>query len=107
LGIKNTKHLFEIACGGTAELVSKTGLSQKNAQELLSISDLCRIQWVSPSFARALVAADVENAGAVAAANPETLFEAVKMANHNARFYKGTVGLRDVKRLVVAASYVP
>jgi hypothetical protein len=82
-------------------------MNQEDARELLSISDLCRIQWVSSSFARALVAAGAADAAAVAAANPETLFEVIKKANRNAKYYKGTVGLRDVKRLVVAARYVP
>ena len=106
-GIKNTRHLFEAACGGAAELASNIGISHQDTRELLSISDLCRIQWVSPNFARALVAAGAENAGAVAAANPETLFETIKKANRNAESYKGMVGLRDINRLVAAAQYVP
>lgn len=106
-GIKNTRYIFEAACGGVAELAKNTGMSQKVARELLSISDLCRIQWVSPSFARALIAAGASDAGAVAAADPETLFAAIKKVNHNAKFYKGTVGLRDIKRLVVAGRYIP
>ena len=106
-GIKNTRHLFEAACGGVTELARNTGMSQKAARELLSISDLCRIQWVSPNYARALVATGAADTATVAAANPEALFEAVKEANRNAKFYKGTVGFRDVKRLVAAASYVP
>lgn len=107
LGIKNTQHIFETACGGVAELASDTGMSQEDAQELLSISDLCRIQWVSPNFARALVAAGAADAAAVSAADPESFVEAIKKANRNAKFYKGEVGLRDVKRLVAAARYVP
>lgn len=43
-GIKNTRHLFEAACGGVAELSKNTGMSPKDAKELLSVSDLCRIQ---------------------------------------------------------------
>lgn len=106
-GIKNTRQLFEAAVGGAAEFAANTQISLKDARELLSISDLCRIQWVSPNFARALVVVGVADAAAVAAANPDALFEAIKKANHNAEFYNGTVGLRDVKRLVAAASYVP
>lgn len=37
----------------------------------------------------------------------EALFQAVTKANRDAKFYKGAVGLRDIKRLVAAASYVP
>lgn len=106
-GMKNTRQLFDAASGGVAELTKQTGIGQKAAQELLSISDLCRIQWVSPTFARVLVAAGFKNAAAVAGANPEALFQAITKANRDAKFYKGAVGLRDIKRLVAAARYVP
>lgn len=106
-GIKNTLHLFEATGGVLADLASNADISQQDIRDLRSISDLCRIQWVSPRFARVLVAVGATNAADVAAANPETLFEAIKKANYNTRYYKGTVGLRDVKRLVTAARYVP
>lgn len=106
-GIKNTRQLFDAATDGSVELIRQTGIGQKDAQELVSISDLSRIQWVSPTFARVLVAAGFKNAAAVAGANPETLFQAITKANRNEKFYKGAVGLRDIKRLVTAASYVP
>jgi hypothetical protein len=106
-GIRNTRHIFEATGGVAAELARSAGISRQVALDLLSISDLCRIQWVSPSFARALVEVGAATAADVAAANPEALFEALKTANCNARFYKGTVGLRDIKRLVTAARYVP
>ncbi len=106
-GIKNTRQLFDAASDGASELAKRTGIGQKDAQEFLAVSDLCRIQWVSPTFARVLVAAGATNAAAVAGANPEALFNAIKKANEDAKFYKGTVGLRDIKRLVAAARYVP
>lgn len=106
-GMKNTRQLFDAASGGAAELIKQTGIGQKDAQELLSISDLCRIQWVSPTFARVLVAAGFRTATAIAGANPEALFQAITKANRDAKFYKGAVGLRDIKRLVTAARYVP
>lgn len=106
-GIKDTRQLFEAAIAGSETCAGQLGIDDKDAQELLAVSDLCRIQWVSPTFARALAAAGMANASAVAGADPETLFEAIKDANRDARFYKGTVGLRDIRRLVAAARYVP
>ena len=75
--------------------------------EFMVISDLCRIQWVSPTFARVLVASGITSAAAVAKADPEALFHAISKANEDAKFYKGKIGLRDVRRLVAAATYVP
>lgn len=107
VGVKNTQQLFEAASGDVAGLARRSGTRQKELSAFKEIANLCRIQWVSPTFARVLAAAGFKNAAAVAAADPEALFEAITAANENAKFYKGKVGLRDVKRLVTAAAYVP
>jgi len=106
-GLKNTKHLFELTSDNKADLIKETGVDQEKFNELSAIADLCRIQWVSPTFARVLVAAGFDNAHAIAAADPEAVFNAMEEANKGARYYKGKVGLRDVARLVSAAKYVP
>ncbi|MEM8681974.1 MAG: DUF4332 domain-containing protein [Pseudomonadota bacterium] len=106
-GIKDTREIFEEASGGAAKLAGRTGADRKALLEFVKISDLCRIQWVSPTFARVLVAAGYNNAAAVAAADSEALCNAISAANENAKFYKGRIGLRDVRRLVAAAAYVP
>jgi hypothetical protein len=43
----------------------------------------------------------------VAAAEAEDLCEALEVVNEGDRFFKGKIGLRDIKRLIRAASYVP
>lgn len=106
-GIRNTRQLFEAASKGAGRLAKETGADKKSLSAFVAIADLCRIQWVSPGFARALAAAGFTNAAAVADADPETLYEAVAQANAGAKFYKGKVGLRDMKRLVDAAAYAP
>ncbi|WP_394180091.1 DUF4332 domain-containing protein [Yoonia maritima] len=106
-GLKNTKHLFELTSDNKADLIKETGVDQAKFNELSAIADLCRIQWVSPTFARVLVAAGFDNAHAIASADPEAVFNAMEEANKGARYYKGKVGLRDVARLVAAAKYVP
>jgi hypothetical protein len=106
-GIKNTQQLFEASTADAAGLAAQTGADPNDLQELAAISDLCRIQWVSPSFARVLTAAGFESPAAIARADPEGLFEALVKANEGAKFHKGKVGLRDIRRLVAAAAYVP
>jgi len=106
-GVRNTQQLHEAALSGVDKLAGNAGLEEKNLSEFLALSDLSRIQWVSPTFARVLVAAGFTSAAMVATANPEALHEAIIEANDNARFYKGKVGLRDIKRLIAAAAYVP
>jgi len=106
-GIKNTQQLYEAGSSGIDKLAKNTKLEKEDLSEFLALSDLSRIQWVSPTFARVLTAADLASAAMVAAANPEALYTALIRANDNARFYKGKVGLRDIKRLIAAAAYVP
>jgi hypothetical protein len=53
-----------------------------------------------------LVAAAYDSASKVAAAKAEDLYEALRRVNEGNRFFKGTIGQRDVKRLVQAAGYL-
>lgn len=107
IGVRNTRHLYEAASSDINKLVKDTGVGEKELSEFMTLSDLSRIQWVSPTFARTLAAAGYTSAVKVATANPEMLCDAVMQANEGARFYKGKVGLRDIKRLITAATYTP
>ncbi len=106
-GIRNTKQLFEANESDIADLARQAGAEPEDLAELGTVSNLCRIQWVSPSFARVLMAAGMVDAAAIARADPDALYAAIAEANEGAKFYKGKVGLRDVRRLVTAAGYVP
>jgi hypothetical protein len=103
-GLENTHQLFDAASRGA---IGSAILDKGILSELVAISDLCRVQWVSPKYARAIAAAGFKQASEVARADPETLTNAIASANEGAKFYKGKVGLRDVRRLVMAAGYVP
>ena len=74
---------------------------------LVRLVDLTRVQWVSPTTARMLVETGYDSASKVAAADAEDLYEALARVNEGDRFFKGKIGLRDVKRVVQAAGYVP
>jgi len=71
------------------------------------LGDLTRVQWVTPTAARMLVEAAYESALRVAAANAEDLCEALAAVNEGNRLFKGKIGLRDIRRFVRAATYVP
>lgn len=105
-GVKNTQQLFETASDDSGGLAKRIDVDPGILEELLTIAGLCRIQWVAPSFARVLIAAGYRDAAAIAKADPETLTGQIEQANQGARFYKGKLGLRDVRRLVMAAGYV-
>lgn len=103
-GLKTTQQLFEADSGQLPEIPE---LDEGGMAELVAISDLCRVQWVSPNYARALVAAGYDTASKVASADPEALASALQDINQDAKYYGGKVGLRDVGRLVTAAKYAP
>ena len=44
--------------------------------------------------------------GQLSAADPQTLHTATARANDSSRFYRGSVGLRDIRRVIQAARYV-
>lgn len=89
-----------------SKLAKLTGVDTTTLEILTRLADLMRVQWVSPTFARMLIAAGYDSAAKIAAANADDLCEALSSINAGNRFFKGKIGLRDIKRLVQAASYV-
>jgi hypothetical protein len=104
-GVSDSKALYEAATDTKAAnaLARKAGLSTTALQELLALSDLSRIQWVSATFARVLYDAGYQKTANVAAADAQAVYESVLRANEGGRLYKGKIGLRDIKRLLVFA----
>jgi len=108
-GIRHTAAFYEAACSvdSRTEFAKSTGVDIAILEALVRLADLTRVQWVSPIVARMLVEAGYDSASKVAAADAEELCEALVGVNEGDRFFKGKIGLRDIKRLVRAASYVP
>lgn len=76
-------------------------------ESLARLVDLTRVQWVSPVAARMLAEVNCDSAARLAGADAETLCEDLAKVNEGDRYFKGKIGLRDVKRLVRSARYVP
>lgn len=75
--------------------------------ELSSISELCRVQSVSPNYARAIAVAGFKQASEAAGADPIIMTNVISRANEGTRFYKDKLDLRDArvsKRCTVAAN---
>ena len=106
-GIRDTAALFEATRGAKriTELAESTRVAEDILEALARLADLTRIQWVSPTVARMLVAAGYENVARVATADAEELYAALARVNAEGKYFKGTIGLRDAKRLIQAASY--
>lgn len=108
-GIRDTTALYKAASSvnGRTELAKSTGVDVSILEALVRLADLTRVQWVSPTVARMLVEAGYDSVSKVAAADADDLCQALMHINEGDRFFKGKIGLRDIKRLIRAASYVP
>jgi hypothetical protein len=100
-GIKTAADLFE-----NPEKARGTGVPAGHLDHLMKCCDLTRIQWVSPLTARMLIAAGYETPASVAGAVPEALDTGMQAVNTENTWFKGRIGLRDIKRLIDAARYV-
>lgn len=74
--------------------------------ELSSLVSLTRIQWVSPLTAKMLYDAGYKTVKSVADANAVELCRSLDEINSAGKYFKGKIGLRDIRRLIKAASYV-
>jgi hypothetical protein len=108
LEIHDTAALYEVTsdAGRREALAKASGVPAANLEMLAQLADLTRVQWVSPTVARMLVADYYNNPAQVAGADANELCEALARVNAEGRFFNGKIGLRDVQRLIQAASYV-
>ena len=88
------------------EILRIAGVVATLAEELFALLDLSRIQWGSPTFARVLFHSGSFSVKAIASAEAEKLYTDVELTNRDNRYFKGKVGLRDIARVIKAASYL-
>jgi len=107
-GLRDTAALYQslFAPPESVGLARFAGIDPAVLDELRCLVDLTRIQWVSPTAAAMLLAASCSSVAQVARADPEALCQALARVNAGGRFFKGKIGLRDVKRLVHSASFL-
>ena len=107
-GIRDAAALYEATDSKSKRttLAKSTGTDLATLETLTQLVDLTRVQWVSPTTARMLLEADCTGSAKLAKADADELAEALARVNTGNKFFKGKIGLRDVKRLILAASYV-
>ncbi len=107
-GLKDTGRFFEATYGEKkiVDLIFETELDGGFIRELASLCNLTRVQWTSPTAARMLFESGIHSPEELAAVDAEVLYESLIRVNLENRYFKGRIGLRDVKRLIQAAGYV-
>jgi predicted flap endonuclease-1-like 5' DNA nuclease len=107
-GIHDTAALFRAAESRKerSALAKAAGAAPGVVDDLFRCADLTRVQWVSPAAARMLMETGCNSAAELSAADATDLCAGLERVNAGGKFFKGKIGLRDVKRLVRAAEYV-
>lgn len=100
-GVQTTADVFE-----KPEEMRASGLDAAIQDNLLRCADLTRIQWINPTAALMLLDAGYDSPSKTASADADSLCAALMENNKDARYFKGNIGLRDIKRLIHAARYV-
>jgi hypothetical protein len=108
-GIKDTLQLFDKVKDPLRrkELADTTGISDADIMELTKLTDLSRIKWAGVSFARMLYDVGIDTVEKVLLTNYEDLHRKITRYNKEKNFYKGQIGLHDMKLFVAAAKEVP
>lgn len=88
------------------ELANQIETDLSDLNELFQLVDLSRVQWVNPTAARMLIESGIRSVSQLAASDPESLCAALDQANKGGKYFKGKIGLRDIKRLVSSAGYL-
>ena len=109
IGIKTTKDLFEAVKTRQSRksLSEETKISPEEILEVTKLTDVVRIKWVGATFARMLVDSRYNTMKKVANADYKKLYEEINKVNAEQKYYKGKLGLNDMKICVLAAKLVP
>jgi hypothetical protein len=99
IGIKNTKQLFPHVLNpeDRGELGEQVQIDDKEVLELTKLTDVARLKYVGPKFARLLVESNYDTAEKVVHANYEELYLDLQRVNEESGIYKGGFGLDDMK----------
>ncbi len=109
LGIKDTVGLYEFVKTnkGRGDLGNKTGIDDTVILELTSLTDLSRIKWVGAMFAKMLYTIGIDTVEKASKADYTELHKKINHLNKDKAFFKGNIGLNDMKLFVNAAKEVP
>jgi len=108
-GIKNTEKLYAqvITKSDRKRLAENTGIDYSDILELTKLTDLSRIKWVGATFARMLYDLGVVTVQKASESDPADLHERINRLNKEKSFFKGQIGLNDIKIFINAAKDVP
>lgn len=98
-GINNTFQLFPhvITREGRNTFAKQMGIKDEDMLELTKLTDVARLKYVGPKFARLLIETEFDTVENIANSNHEDLFHALIRANETSGIYKGKFGIEDME----------
>ncbi len=101
-GIKNTFQLFNQLNTDQQlnEFSRKTDIDKSHCLMLKAFADLSRIKWVNHTFAFMLIEGGYDSSKKVADADSMELYHTIKEVNEKYKFYRGTIGIKDMNRCI-------
>lgn len=85
----------------------KINISDDEILEITRITDLSRIKWAGVTFVCMLIALGIDSVEKVANSDYIELHTTINKINKEKNFYKGTIGLNDIRIFIEAANDVP
>jgi hypothetical protein len=99
MGIKNTIHLYDriLSPEDRDNLAREVEVPIADILDLTRLTDVGRLKWVGPKFARLLVETAYNTVEKIATAEHEDLYEALVRTNEALQIYRGNFGAGDLK----------
>ena len=99
IGIKNTVQLYDriLSPEDRDKLAQEGEVTVTDILDLTRLTDVGRLKWVGPKFARLLVETPYDTLEKIAAADHEALYKALVRTNEALQIYRGKFGQEDLK----------
>jgi hypothetical protein len=108
-GIKNTAHLFKKVKTpeDRVKLAAELEVPSEEVLELTKLTDLSRIKWIGPIFARIFLDSGTDTAEKVSNANAEPLYNKLVEINQEKGYTRGKFLESDVELCIKVSALVP
>ncbi|EKF86740.1 DUF4332 domain-containing protein [Methanobacterium formicicum] len=108
-GIKNSLHLFKRVktLDDREKLANELGIDEGDLLELTKLTDLVRIKWVGPVFARIFLDSETDTSQKVSEADAKTFYQKLVDINSKKHYTKSKFTLSNVELCVKIAGMVP
>jgi hypothetical protein len=109
LGIKNTAHLFERVRTTSLrnKLATETGIDHKEILELTKLTDLSRVKWIGPVFARIFVDSGTDKLFKLSKSDYKILYVKLVDINNIKGYTKAKFTKKDVLLCINISKMVP